>query len=252
MKVERPERSTIALRSPPAPRARPARRRAACGRCRRACAPARWCARAARSGPAPRSTISRSMSVALSDSAQLAGAPSARSSTFDRIGMVLRRSTTLCTWPSAFSRAARSIVSFMLATRRLADRSAMAGSPADRAPVAPARRASRRERSLARNSAGPSTPVSPPPAEPELGAGISSAASGAAARHPRRARGSLAGQLLDLAHRVHHRGVVAAAEFAADLGQRARVVSCLARYIATWRGRATTRARRLGVSSRPA
>ena len=38
---------------------------------------------------------------------------SADSSTLERIGMVLRRSTTLCTCPSAFSSAARSIVSFI-------------------------------------------------------------------------------------------------------------------------------------------
>jgi hypothetical protein len=38
---------------------------------------------------------------------------SADSRMFDRIGMVLRRSTTLCTCPSAFRSAARSIVSFI-------------------------------------------------------------------------------------------------------------------------------------------
>ena len=42
-----------------------------------------------------------------------AGPGSADSSTFERIGIVLRRSTTLCTCPSAFNSAARSIVSFI-------------------------------------------------------------------------------------------------------------------------------------------
>src|ERR1700677_777149 len=37
----------------------------------------------------------------------------ADSRTFDRIGIVLRRSTTLCTCPRAFSSVARSIVSFI-------------------------------------------------------------------------------------------------------------------------------------------
>jgi len=58
---------------------------------------------------APPSTISMSRSVAEKPTRSR----SAVSSTFDRIGMVLRRSTTLCTWPRAFSSAARSIVSFM-------------------------------------------------------------------------------------------------------------------------------------------
>src|SRR3954453_5674487 len=50
------------------------------------------------------------MSVALS-----ANPPaSARSRTLERIGIVVRRSTTLWTWLSAFRRAARSTVSFML------------------------------------------------------------------------------------------------------------------------------------------
>src|ERR1700756_2591363 len=41
--------------------------------------------------------------------------PSSRASisTLDRIGIVLRRSTTDCTWPRLFSRTARSIVAFI-------------------------------------------------------------------------------------------------------------------------------------------
>ena len=60
--------------------------------------------------------------------------------------------------------------------------------------------------------------------------------------------GILGAELLDLPDRVDHRGVVAPAEAAADLGQRAGV-SCLDRYIATCRGRATSRARRAEVIS---
>jgi hypothetical protein len=40
-------------------------------------------------------------------------AASARNSTFDRIGIVLRRSTTLCTCPRALRRAPRSMASFI-------------------------------------------------------------------------------------------------------------------------------------------
>ena len=55
------------------------------------------------------STTCRSRSVAISFSA-----PSEASiSTLDRIGMVLRRSTTDWTWPRLFNRGARSIVAFM-------------------------------------------------------------------------------------------------------------------------------------------
>jgi hypothetical protein len=52
----------------------------------------------------------RSMSVA----ARLSRPFWAVISTFDRMGIVLRRSTTLCTWARAFRSAARSIVSFMV------------------------------------------------------------------------------------------------------------------------------------------
>ena len=58
---------------------------------------------------ATESTISRSMSVVVRDKESF----SARSSTLARIGMVFRRSTTLCTWLSERSRSARSIVNFM-------------------------------------------------------------------------------------------------------------------------------------------
>ncbi len=51
----------------------------------------------------------RSMSVAVRESLP----PETSINTFERMGMVFRRSTTLCTWASDFSRAARSMVSFM-------------------------------------------------------------------------------------------------------------------------------------------
>ena len=38
---------------------------------------------------------------------------SARNRTFERMGIVLRRSTTRCTWPRDFNKAARSRVTFM-------------------------------------------------------------------------------------------------------------------------------------------
>src|SRR5262245_23817395 len=56
------------------------------------------------------SVTSRSRSVALKPSFDL----SALISTLARMGMVLRRSTTRCTWPSDFSNAARSTVTFIL------------------------------------------------------------------------------------------------------------------------------------------
>src|SRR5262245_47784269 len=56
------------------------------------------------------SVTSRSRSVALKPSFDL----SALIRTLARMGMVLRRSTTRCTWPSDFSSAARSTVTFIL------------------------------------------------------------------------------------------------------------------------------------------
>ena len=51
---------------------------------------------------------SRSVAISRSEPSSLAS-----SSTLDRIGMVLRRSTTDWTWPSPFNNVARSIVAFM-------------------------------------------------------------------------------------------------------------------------------------------
>src|SRR5215468_3126448 len=55
------------------------------------------------------SVTSRSRSVAFRESS----ATLERSSTLARIGIVLRRSTTRCTWDSDLSKSARSIVTFM-------------------------------------------------------------------------------------------------------------------------------------------
>src|SRR5947209_3413074 len=63
------------------------------------------------------SVTSRSRSVAFSDSFAF----SARISTLPRIGMVLRRSTTRCTWPSDFSSCARSTVTFIAKPARSQD-----------------------------------------------------------------------------------------------------------------------------------
>src|ERR1700750_267656 len=59
------------------------------------------------------SVTSRSRSVAFSESCAF----SARTSTLPRIGMVLRRSTTRCTWPSDLRSCARSTVTFIALTR---------------------------------------------------------------------------------------------------------------------------------------
>src|SRR3954447_22307028 len=59
------------------------------------------------------SVTSRSRSVALKASFDL----SALISTFARIGMVLRRSTTRWTWPSDFNSSARSTVTFIVLSR---------------------------------------------------------------------------------------------------------------------------------------
>src|SRR5690606_28381995 len=67
--------------------------------------------------------ISMSRSVA----EKLSLSRSAASSTLDRIGIVLRRSTALWTWPRAFKSAARSIVSFIVLSAL--PRSRLLGAP---------------------------------------------------------------------------------------------------------------------------
>ena len=105
-KRERPAKIDMRLAVGRPVRARAGRHRAACARCRRACGPARsrrrpWRHRRAR--------FRRSRCRDRWPSAS-AWPPPACISTLDRIGMVLRRSTTLCTWFSALRNADRSIV----------------------------------------------------------------------------------------------------------------------------------------------
>src|SRR5438270_3288399 len=160
-----------------------------------------------------RSTISRSMSVALS--ASLPG--SARSNTFDSIGIVVRRSTTLCTWPSAFKKAARSMVSFILATQELP-------TPAPPPPGHAQGRSAPPPRRSGSTGQHYSTIGYPPqhPLLPRMPYGRS------ALQHPAQQldifgeRRVGARQLFDLAHRMHDGGVITAAELAADLRQRSR------------------------------
>src|SRR5579871_2615694 len=69
------------------------------------------------------SVTSRSRSVAFSDNCAF----SARSRTLPRIGIVLRRSTTRCTWPSDFRSCARSTVTFIAISARSTSLSGSAG-----------------------------------------------------------------------------------------------------------------------------
>ena len=91
-------------------RARPSPRPAACGRSRAACGRRPCVAPARLTIAGARSITSMSRSVAR----KLTWSPSASISTFARIGMVLRRSTTDCARLMALRRALRSTLSFML------------------------------------------------------------------------------------------------------------------------------------------
>src|ERR1700682_2310022 len=83
------------------------------------------------------------MSVPLSASFPPA---SARNRTFERMGIVVRRSTTLWTWPSALRRAALSIVSFMADALKVADWTQLPSAPRTLRA-----RSLRRDRSIAWN-----------------------------------------------------------------------------------------------------
>src|ERR1700730_13635225 len=140
---------------------------------------------------------------------------SARSSTWDRIGIVVRRSTTLWTWPSALRRAALSMVSFMADALKVADWTQLPSAPRTLRA-----RGLRRDRSIPWNG--------------RRTASFGGAGNGAGAffalalEHPAqqldvlRQRRIALDQLLDLFDRMDHGGVVAAAEFAPDFGQGAR------------------------------
>ena len=81
--------------------ARPARRRAACARFRRACGPAGWCAPFM---PTSAGDGLGHLEVEVGRLQLQAVAVWRCSRTLDRIGMVLRRSTTRWTWPSDLSK----------------------------------------------------------------------------------------------------------------------------------------------------
>src|SRR4030095_12193078 len=170
------------------------------------------------------SVTSRSRSVAFSDNFAL----SARTSTLPRIGMVLRRSTTRCTWPSDFRSCARSTVTFIaISARSLRWKSRAAG---------------RRAAALKTRKARSILDLTKPPRGPQGGAEgpqiqgkdvlFSAFCSGFAALPGLAGEGGTAlflqlalqrfdlfgqrrvpgNQCLDLAHGVQHRGVVASAE----------------------------------------
>src|SRR5260370_22063421 len=158
--------------------------------------------------PGTRSTISRSISVALS-----ANLPaSARSKTLDNIGIVVRRSTTLWTWLSALRKAAGSMVRFMLATQVLRG-PAPAGPPGQplEAGQCPRRVIPATGRHHSTNQDQPQHPL-----------WRLTLFGRSALQHPaqqlnvlgQRRIGTL--QLLDLAHGMHDGGVVAATEFPSD------------------------------------
>src|SRR5215204_1237799 len=145
------------------------------------------------------SVTSMSRSVALSRRPP----SSARRSTLPRMGIVLRRSTTRCTCPSAFRSAARSTVTFI---GRPVEMRASPGRSYAWVPV-------RRARTLAK-----------PCAERKAFA----RRSGLLLQHALQKldlvaeRGVVGKRLFDLAHRVQNGRVVAAAEAPADLRQGAQ------------------------------
>src|SRR5262249_48845587 len=150
------------------------------------------------------SIISRSRSVALMASFAF----SARIRTFARIGMVLRRSTTRWTWPRHLRSADRSTVTFMgdpARTRRRVARGADQSAPA---PVGGAGAGKWRDRADSARC---------PVASKAGSLGLLQQA--LQEFNLLRQRRVVAGEGLDLAHRVQHRGVVASAEAPPDLRQ---------------------------------
>src|SRR5918993_3488686 len=152
---------------------------------------------------------------------------SARSRTFDRMGMVLRSSTTRCTCPSDFSNAALSTVTLMAGP-------VMVGAVRSGAPVRCCWSGAHPEkRDAAPDEAGAAdwrrTPRNARPGRAPrhniVARGPPGRAPGLFLQHALEQldlvaqRVVLAQSLLDLAHRVQHGGVVAPAEAAADLRQ---------------------------------
>src|SRR6266550_2758856 len=158
------------------------------------------------------SVTSRSRSVALNASL----ARSARTSTLARIGIVLRRSTTRWTCPSDLSSSARSTVTF-ISHPAPGNSSRMRGQGRWRLAADSARAAAARVRLFNRFG------MRPPWGGAQAGRGtgiISFLQLPLQELDLLRQRGVAVHQVLDLAHRVQHGGVVAASEAPPDLGQR--------------------------------
>src|SRR6266566_3136630 len=193
------------------------------------------------------SVTSTSRSVALKVSFDF----SALINTLARIGMVLRRSTTRWTWPSDFNRASRSTVTFIFQSalsRGKVQKGGKEGGVCPRFSQGRGRRATAVTQRI-----WPRSRAAFPPGTREKGCrqGYSSRAQSAHSftsavstlqasgrLQPRRTRSLLqlpfeqfdlfgqrgigAHEILDLAHGVQHRGVVATAEAPPDLRQRAQ------------------------------
>src|ERR1700683_1593396 len=150
------------------------------------------------------SVTSTSRSVAL----RLSFDRSARTSTLARIGIVLRRSTTRCTWPSDFNNSDRSTVTFIAQSIRYIDGESGAARVVrqDQAATGPAFSLDLwPRRSVMPRRVTPHLFLQLPLERLDL------------LRHG----GIVARQGLDLARGARHRGVVPAAQSAAVLGERA-------------------------------
>src|SRR5688500_11651100 len=157
------------------------------------------------------SITSRSRSVALRPSFPL----SERSSTLARIGIVLRRSTTRCTWPRDLRSAARSTVTFIARPRSVGGNAgAGGGEPRNRGgPVRETPAPGAENVALARLMQGRRAWAPGFPAD----SGKPSLLQQALEQLDLLGQDIvLADQALDLAHRVQHGGVVAPAETAAN------------------------------------
>src|SRR6478735_9731185 len=153
-------------------------------------------------------SISRSVAFRRNDPS------SPRRRTFDKIGMVLRRSTTRCTCPSAFSRAARSTVTLIVQHPFSLELLARIRTPPQRW-----RRQVERGPRVAKVRPK-SKAVGDDPQQ-----GIETIPQPLFLQHALEEfdlvaeRGVLAERLLDLADRMQHRGVIASAETPADFRQ---------------------------------
>src|SRR5690625_2113151 len=161
------------------------------------------------------------MSVAVSPSR-----PSeASSKTFERIGMVFRRSTTLWTWASDRRKAALSMVSFIASRIRVAvGWMCRLPSPAGRRRARVRSRPPAAEKAAGARVAHYSTTLAKgvvfPGFRPRIADRIGSTFDHATQQVEIFREGVIRRlQFLDSPHRVHHRRVVAAAELPADFGQ---------------------------------